>query len=70
MRVVGWVSASVGMLWATMGAENILNSIARAWHFHQWKPASQAIRDNGTFFELPGMVAAIVGAVVILHATA
>ena len=53
MKALGWVVIGAGLLWATVGAENMLNGIVRGWHFHQWELASEAIRYNGTVFELP-----------------
>jgi len=70
MKIVGWIVVGAGVLWATVGAENILNGVVRGVHFHQWEMASQAIRDNGTFFEIPGLLAAAIGALIVLRANA
>jgi predicted tellurium resistance membrane protein TerC len=67
MRRAGWVVFVAGLLWAVVGADNVLNDSIAGWKFHHWEMASRSLRENGSFYGIPGALVMAVGAIILVR---
>jgi len=68
MKVFGWFLIIPGLIWAAIGAENIFTDLVAAWKFHRWEQATRSFWSNGLFYDVPGLSAAVIGAILVLWA--
>ena len=63
---LGWALVAAGALWAIVGAENVVADVLLSWRHHRWDAIARSIRENGAFYDVPGVLAVAAGALIVL----
>jgi hypothetical protein len=65
-RALGWVLLAGGALWTIVGVENVVADVLLNWRHHRWDAIARSIRENGVFYDVPGVLAVAAGVLIVL----
>ena len=68
LKGFGWALITAGIVWVILGGDNIVADSILSWRTHSWDRAARSIRENGSFYVVPGAAAAGIGTVTVLRA--